>query len=113
MFESVQDIVEVHDQTAEGCQELQYDNGTQLICASFELPGVEDHEQPADMVQELQHADGLQSICANLELAGNMLLNSFDKQLDLGVGNVAMYYLCSTNFVLNILIQMSIVGKLS
>jgi hypothetical protein len=39
MFESVQDIVEVHDQTAEGCQELQYDNGTQLICASFELPG--------------------------------------------------------------------------
>ncbi|CAM6015269.1 unnamed protein product [Sphagnum balticum] len=67
---SVQDIVEVHDQTAEGLQELQYDNGTQLICASFELPGVEDHEQPADMVQELQHVDGLQSICANLELAG-------------------------------------------
>ncbi len=39
MFEGVQDIIEVHDQTAEGFQELQYDNGTQLICASFELPG--------------------------------------------------------------------------
>ncbi len=39
MFEGVQDIVEVHDQTAEGFQELQYDNGTQLICTSFELPG--------------------------------------------------------------------------
>ncbi len=86
----------------------------QCLMMSFQkIVGVEDHEQPADMVQELQHADGLQSICANLELAGNMLLNSFDKQLDLGVGNVAMYILCSTNFVLNILIQMSIVGKLS
>jgi hypothetical protein len=39
MFEGVQDITEVHEQTAKGFQELQYDNGTQLICASFELPG--------------------------------------------------------------------------
>jgi hypothetical protein len=38
MFEGVQDIVEVHDQTAKGFQELQHDNATQLICASFELP---------------------------------------------------------------------------
>jgi hypothetical protein len=86
----------------------------QSLKMSFQIiVGVEDQEQPADMAQELQHADGLQSSCANLELAGNMLLNSFDKQLDLGLENISMYILCSSNFVLNIFIQMSIVGKLS
>jgi hypothetical protein len=64
----------------------------QSLKMSFQIiVGVEDHEQPADIVQEPQHADGLQSICANLELAGNMLLNSFDKQLDLGVETVSVY----------------------